>query len=144
MLTIVEDAWNWTGLSPTEIVDQNAFGNLIVRAMDGQFWRICPEELSCEVIAKDVAEYERLRENEEFRRDWEMSVLVAKAVETLGPIPPERCCCLKLPGVLGGGYAADNLGAIDRAELISFAGDFAEDIKDLPDAARIKLTVAWS
>jgi Domain of unknown function (DUF1851) len=116
---------------------------VIVRAIDGQFWRICPEDLYCKVIAKDPAEYERLRETEEFRRDWQMSALVAMAAEKLGQVPPERCYCMKIPGVLGGGYAADNLGTIDRAELVSFAGDFAERIKDLPDGARVKLTVAW-
>jgi hypothetical protein len=128
-------------LEPAEIVEQNAFGNLIVRAADGQVWRICPEELSCKVIASDIAEYQRLRESEEFKMDWEMRRLVALAAEKLGPVSAERCYCLKIPAVLGGSYAEDNLGTITRAELVSFAGDVAEKIKDVPDGGRVKLTV---
>lgn len=128
-------------MEPAEIVEQNAFGNVIVRAVDGHFWRICPEELSCKVIASDLAGYQRLRESEEFKLDWELSALGAVAAERFGPVSAERCYCLKVPGALGGSYADDNLGTIARAELVSFAGDAAKQIKDVPDGGRVKLIV---
>ena len=54
MLNVIEHAWGWIGLEPAEVVEQNLFGNVVVRATDGEVWRICPEELSCAVIASDM------------------------------------------------------------------------------------------
>ena len=141
MLDVVRTAWNWTGLDPAEVVATNAFGNLIVRARDGAIWRICPEELSCQAIAANDEEYQALLADEEFRIDWEMRALVKLAYETLGPLEPDRCYCLKMPSVLGGAYEAENLGTNSRLELVSFAGDIGEQIKDVPDGGRVEIRV---
>jgi hypothetical protein len=141
MLDTIRDAWKWIGLDPAEVVAENAFGNLIVRATDGAYWRICPEELSCEQVARDAGEFAALSGGEEFRTDWEMARLVEQARQKLGPLSPGRCYCLKLPAVIGGTYDAANMGTISRAELISFAGDMAEQIKDVPDGGQIKIRI---
>jgi len=116
----------------------NAFGNLIVRAIDGAYWRICPEELSCEVVACDAAALDVPWANEDFQIDWQMMQLVNAAQVALGPVDEQRCYCLKQPAVLGGKYDAANFGTITRRELIAFTGDVAEQIKDVPDGASIK------
>jgi hypothetical protein len=139
VLTTIRDAWGWTGLDPEEVVAVNAFGNVLVRAVDGTFWRICPEELSCEVIACDPETYVALQEDARFQADWQMERLVHLASSKLGPLPDGRCYCLKLPGVLGGAYEEHNLGTITLDELIAFSGDLAEQIKDLPDGAQIEI-----
>lgn len=141
MLEVVRGAWGWIGLVAAEIVEQNSFGNLVVRDHEGRYWRICPEELSCRVIATTEPEYMQLRATKEFEEDWQMLRLVQLANESLGKTSPEWCFCLKVPGVLGGSYSLDNVGTIPRAELISFAGYVAEQIKDLPDGARVTFDV---
>jgi hypothetical protein len=139
MLDTIRKAWGWIGLDPAEVVAANSFGNLIVRANGGAFWRICPEELSCERIAKNVDEFAAISKGDEFQTDWEMSRLVDLARRTLGPLPEGRCYCLKRPAVIGGNYNASNLGTISVVELISFSGDFAEQIKDVPDGGEIEI-----
>jgi len=119
----------------------NSFGNLIVRATDGAYWRICPEELSCKKIADNAEQFAALSATDEFRTDWEMARLVEQARQTLGPLAAGRCYCLKLPAVLGGSYAADSMGTISRRELVSFSGDIAEQLKDVPDGSHIKLKI---
>jgi hypothetical protein len=42
--------------------------------------------------------------------------------------------------VLGGKYDVANFGTISRRELVAFAGDIAEQIKDVPDGAKVKFT----
>jgi hypothetical protein len=79
MLNTIRESWGWTGLDAAEVVVTNDFGNVIVRAADGALWRICPEELSCKVIARDEAEYEAITASKDFRLDWEMARLVAVA-----------------------------------------------------------------
>jgi hypothetical protein len=141
MLDIIRKAWGWIGLDPANVVATNSFGNLIVRATDGAYWRICPEELSCKRAAQDAVEFQALWTDDEFRTDWEMSRLADLARQKLGPLPEGRCYCLKLPAVIGGSYDATNLGTISLSELISFSGHMAEQIKDVPDGGQIQIEI---
>jgi hypothetical protein len=124
------------------MVAANDFGNVIVRAAGGAFWRICPENLSARVIARTQQEYGAVLRDEEFRLDWEMRRLVDSARSRLGLISAERFYCLKMPAPFGGTYDADNIGMISRLELIECSGDLAQQIKDLPDGTRMELAVA--
>ena len=139
MLNTIRDAWGWTGLSPAQVESINSFGNLIVRSADGAFWRICPEELSCEIVAHDAEEFAALWEEDDFQTDWQMEQLVGLARTKLGPLPDGRYYFLKVPAVLGGAYDADNLATITLDELIAFSGDLGEKIKDVPDGAQIEI-----
>jgi len=76
MLDAIADAWGWKGVRPRALVMQNAFGNVIFTDDDGQYWRICPEELSCAVVATNGEEFAWLRSSEGFLEDWAMQVLV--------------------------------------------------------------------
>ncbi len=138
MLKTVHESWGWTGLEPAEVVAVNEFGNVIVRAKDGALWRICPEDLSCTIVAPDATEFGRQWSSEEFQIDWQMTRLVEMAHRKLGLVSEDRCYCLKLPSVLGGAYDESNMGTISRRELIAFSGYVARQIKDLPDGAKIQ------
>jgi hypothetical protein len=138
MISNIKESWGWIGIDPVEIIDQNEFGNLIIKDTDGRFWRLCPEELSCEIVAANPEELSTLLEDREFLRDWNMQALVDYAKEKLGPLQDGRKYCLKIPGILGGEYGGDNLGTISLLEMIDFSGDLANQIKDLPDGAKIE------
>ena len=141
MLEVIKSAWEWTGLKPVAIIDSNSFGNLLVRDEVGAYWRICPEDLKCSVVATNDDEFERLRADPDFMLDWEMSALVEAARQKHGQLTAGRSYCLKTPGVLGGEYAMDNIGTITTEELHSFAGDVALKIKDLPDGQTISFKI---
>jgi len=141
MLEAIRKSWGWIGLEPAQVVVVNSFGNVIVRAVDGAYWRICPEEWSCEQIAQNADDFAVLSREEEFQLDWQMTRLVELAKENLGPLPDGRCYCLKLPALIGGTYEATNLGTISLEELISFSGHMAEQIKELPDGGQIQLEI---
>jgi hypothetical protein len=142
LIDTVAKAWSWKGLVAKQIVDQNLFGNPIVADSQGRYWRICPEELSCQEIATSEEGYRQHRADPNFLTDWMMSELCALALETLGPVTEERCYCLKMPAVLGGEYSETNLGTISRDELIAFSGDLARQIEGLPDGAQIQVKFA--
>src|SRR6185295_13674393 len=110
----------------------NKFGNVVFSDSEGNHWRICPEELECKRIAESSQAFERLTQEQDFVKDWEMSRLVATAEAKFGAQPPDRCFCLKIPGVLGGEYDISNIGTISIGELVRFSGDAARQIKDLP------------
>jgi hypothetical protein len=141
MIELIHTSWGWTGIQPVEIVETNPFGNVIVRDKGGAYWRVCPEELQCSVVAGDDIEFEQLMADPEFRLDWEMAKLVDVARRRLGPLFEGRCYCLKTPGVLGGAYAIDNIGTIEVVELLQFAGDVGSQIKDVGDGETVRLEV---
>lgn len=141
MLDTIRNAWGWIGLDPVEVVNTNFFGNVIVRAKNGTYWRICPEESSCTEVAASADAFANLMREDDFRTDWEMASLVASARQALGPLGPGRCYCLKIPAVVGGSYDVSNLGTISLVELISFSGDMALQIKDLPNGTRISFKI---
>ncbi len=137
----IRSAWGWSGLKPDDIVGENDFGNLLVRDVEGMYWRICPEELGCEVIAKSRAQLDKLSNDQEFLHDWYMGGLVEVAKSKFGPLPSGRKYCLKIPGVLGGQYDESNLATISLVELIRTSGHLANEVRDLPDGAQIRLNV---
>ncbi len=137
----IERAWGWTGIKPEKVVGDNDFGNLMVRDQQGQYWRICPEDLYCKLIAEDRAALDALVNDEEFQEDWAMVALVEEAQAKVGPLDPGRKYCLKIPGLFGGEYGGNNLASIPLAELIAVSGDIAFQIKDLPDGTPIRFQI---
>jgi hypothetical protein len=141
LIAIVEGAWGWTGLKPQQIVGDNDFGNLIIKDLSGRYWRLCPEDLYCKVIANSKAELDQLSHDQEFLQDWYMTELVQQARDRLGPLRPGFKYCLKVPGTLGGEYGGDNLATISLGGLVTASGGIAQQIEDLPDGAHVKLSI---
>lgn len=141
VLKQIEKAWGWTGIRPVEVVGENDFGNLIVRDDSGQYWRITPEDLRCEVVAKNQIELDALSVDQEFLRDWYMAAMVAEAQELVGELTDGHKYCLKIPSVLGGQYGGDNLGSISLPELIAVSGHIASETDGLPDGTKVRLKI---
>ena len=141
IVSAINKSWNWTNQIPKEILDINDFGNIIFKSEEGQVFRICPEELDFSLIANTVEEFKVLKKDKDFIIDWEMKTLIDFSNNHLGALKEDEKFCLKLAGVLGGKYEAENLGKISFLELISFSGNLAKQIKDLPDGAKIELNI---
>jgi len=137
----VKSDWGWTGIAPTELVAENEFGNLILKDADNKFWRLCPEEVYCEVIAETIADYNKLIDEDEFTIDWNMAVMVDEATELLGPLEEGFKYTLKTPGVLDGEYSGSNFKIASFIEIIKSAGELGKQIKDLPDGSEFKFKV---
>lgn len=141
LISEIREAWGWVGIDPEEVVGENDFGNLIVRDRFGSYWRLCPEDSYCRVVASDRKELDRLSSDQEFLHDWNMSTMVEEAKELLGPLTDGRKYYLVVPGVLGGTYNASNIKTLPLEELIRLSGDIAQQIKDLPDGAKVEIKV---
>lgn len=124
-----------------EIVERNEFGNFIVLGEDQAYWRICPEELTCEVVAGSQPDYLQLVESEDFQMDWNMTNLVQLARTHLGRLKEGWAYYLVVPATFGGRYYEANIRSVPLEELIGHSGDWALAIKDLPDGAQIELRV---
>jgi hypothetical protein len=141
LTAIVKEAWGWTGLEPDRIVGHNDFGNLMVKDQSGRYWRLCPEDLYCKVIAHSRSELDRISQDQEFLKDWYMVDLARQARQRLGPLRPGFRYCLKIPGLLGGEYGGGNLTTMSLSDLVSASGRIAQQVHELPDGAQVKFSI---
>jgi hypothetical protein len=141
LLAAIGAAWGWIGVDPVHVVATNAFGNVLFTSSDGRFWRLCPEDLTCRVVADTKAVLDQLLSDSDFLLDWEMETLVLTAHTALGSPAEGRCYCLKRPAPLGGAYEAGNLGIVGILELIGFSGYIAKQIRDIPPGSQVRLVI---
>jgi len=137
----VKEAWGWVGIEPTEIITENEFGNLILKDAENKFWRLCPEDVYCEVIANSIEAYNELITTPEFLNDWNMLVMVEEAIKKLGALKEGYKFYLVIPGILNGEYTGMNMKTAPFIEIIRWSGALGKQIKDLPDGAEVKLKV---
>ena len=141
ILNEIKNSWGWVGINPQEIVIENEFGNLIVKDFSDRFWRLCPEDVYCEVVAESIEAYNVLIKDEEFLGDWFMSAMVLEAEKTLGKLEPGYKYHMVIPGVLGGEYGGSNVKIAPLLEIVRFSGDLGKQIEQVPDGAKIELKV---
>ena len=134
-------SWGWVGIKPSEIMAVNDFANLILKDEEGKFWRLCPEDVYCEVVANSIDEYNALINDPEFIHDWNMAAMVQEATESLGELKEGYKYCLAIPGVLDGEYSGANIKTAPFIEIIRWSGDLGKQIKDLPDGAKVEIKV---
>ncbi|TXI93986.1 MAG: DUF1851 domain-containing protein [Burkholderiaceae bacterium] len=141
LLIEIGQSWGWTGIAPVQVVKENPFGNLLAQDTNGKYWRLCPEEVSCEIIAESKLELDLLFEDRSFLDDWYMTPLVSLAEDLCGPLPKNRKYHPRVPVVLCGDYGGSNLVTVDQIDQLRFSGDIGRQIKDLPDGSEIELKV---
>lgn len=140
MIDKINKHWGWIGFNATEIIRLNDFGNIIFKTELGNYWRICPEELYCIIIAKTTSELDTLFQDSEFIEDWDMENLIEIAEKKLGSLESNQKYYLVMPAIIGGAYSKENIQKISFSELISLSASLAYQMKDIKDGTKIKLT----
>lgn len=133
--------WAWTGILAKEIVANSDFGNIIFKSEAGSYWRICPEELHCKMVAETADELDTYMKDPEFLKGWEMKAHLETASSKLGQLQFGEKYCLKLPVIFGGEYSEENFGTILQIDQISYAGQMTAQIDNLPDGTKIEFNV---
>jgi hypothetical protein len=141
LIATIKEFWSWVGLNPVQVVGDNAFGNLIIKDAEGRYWRLSPEEPTCNVIAQSRTELDALSHDQTFLHGWYMRELVSQARASLGSLRPGYKYGLKIPALLGGEYGGSNLASTPLQDLVSLSGTIAKQIAGLPDGAKVRLIV---
>ncbi len=140
IVDIVNRDWAWAGIEAEELVVRNGFGNLILKDAENRFWRLCPEDVYCRVVANSIEAYNALIQDEEFLEDWHMIAMLSQAQQSLGKLEGDEAFCLRVPGVLGGDYVGANVAKVQLDELVESAGVLGEHIEGQSDGAKIQLS----
>ena len=90
-----------------------------------------------EPLASSIEDWANLiLEDDQFWTAWPIA---EKWAERHGPVPPRRRLHPATPFVCGGTYEIDNLRAVNAAEMMGYWGNFARQIRALPDGTQIGL-----
>ncbi|CAA6824828.1 MAG: DUF1851 domain-containing protein [uncultured Thiotrichaceae bacterium] len=142
IIQTVKDAWGWTGIAPVEVVTENDFANFILKDEADKFWRLCPEDVYCKVVADSIEAYNKLITDEDFVYDWFVDAYVEDAKATLGELTEGQKYTLIIPGALDGDYDGDNMKIAPIEDIICASGALGKQIKDLPDGSKIAFDAA--
>jgi hypothetical protein len=134
VLSSLNEAWSWSFERAAKVLAVNSMGNCLIKDWRGQYWRVCPENLSAKVVAQDDNELRDHFADPNSKADWQLAGLIGPAAELLGELDVGQCYAMTTPAVLGAEYSVSNLKIRSLYEYLGFAG-YA--------ALQIKQRVAW-
>jgi hypothetical protein len=101
--------WAWLVPADHTPLMVGAFGDWIVGAPDGSHWVLCLLEGDYRQIARDCAEFNRLKQQPENMESWFKADWVEIAARC-GLVPKiDECLGWKIPPILGGEFSVDNI-----------------------------------
>lgn len=133
--------WRWILPGIDTVIAVTSMGNVMLRDLEGCHWRVCPEELSAEIFARNLEELQTAFTDAERKADWQMNALVTELVEEFGEPDIGECFGFVIPAVLGGEYSTSNIRRRGLYEYLRFTGDLAYQTKDLKDGEIIKFEI---
>ncbi len=141
ILKAIDDHWHWAIGQAEDVHAISPMGNVIVRDALGQFWRLCPEELSVKLEAQSESAIDRLMNSKEYTADWQLNKLISAARLILGDPLPGQCYAMIEPCAMGGEYDVSNMLLADLSDYLAFAGDCAEQVDGMEDGAEVELCI---
>lgn len=136
-LDALRAGWSWLVDPAMRAFMCATSGDVFFEAADGSVHWLDTGIGSLDRIAADREEFVTLL-REDGGTEWLMAPLVAELLEAGAVVAEGQCFGYKLMPVIGGEYEAANMYPLSAAVWYGFAGDFHEQIKDLPDGAHIR------
>jgi len=135
--TLLED-WEWLIGATKQPILLTAVGDAFVKdTVDGSIHWLAVGNADFRPIASDLEEFRSLLTDEAFVLDY-FAVEALLALKEAGIVlGPGQIYSLKVPPVLGGKYALDNIAPVGIAAHFSITGQIHRQVKDLPPGTKI-------
>jgi hypothetical protein len=122
-----------------KLIARNAFGDLFLLDQSGEIWRLDVSVAMLQKIADCETKFRSMLQNAATREEWFADDEV-KSIAERGLVPSENQCIGFYPPLV----FADQPHApylIDIYENVAFLGDLNEQLADVPDGGKVKLSV---
>lgn len=139
IIATLNESWNWLTPRIERVLAVNSMGNCFVQDSNSHYWRICPENLSAEVVAENEEELQSVFGDPDFKEDWQLLGLIDPAEEHFGELEADECYAMIKPAVLGGVYNIENLRVGSIYEYLSLSGEIALKTKDMKDGDKVEI-----
>jgi hypothetical protein len=129
----------WSSLLPasTRVLRTNLFADAFVADGTGAVHMLERAACTVERIASSEAEFWHAVEDD--AHGWQLRPLADECRRTGKVLAEGQCYAFTTLPVLGGDYTAENVWVAPWHEWFAFTADLFEQIKDLPDGARVSL-----
>jgi hypothetical protein len=132
------ESWNWleglAGMSPTLT---NAFGDVFLQAADGSFWFLDTGGGRLDRVWSDAASLQA-DINTRAAQDEYLMIGLAQDAEAIGLTPGnDHVLSFKVPPVLGGELAPENLEISDFVVSVNVIGQIHGKVRLLPPGAPV-------
>jgi len=136
----VNEAWDWAGVTATQVIAQSPMGHLVLSDAEDRFFYLDPDGMAVIPLGSEAEAASHLS-SDEAKELWSGGELVAEGLKRFGEPPVGSVFTIKPHAMIEGRYEPENLCVMPLEELIRFTGDVAQQIKDLPDGSQIQFEV---
>src|SRR3954447_14583728 len=135
------DLSSWASILPAmpRVLRTSLFGDVFLVDEAGAVHML--ERGACSITQIAASEEEYWRHVDEDAEGWQLRALADECREVLEPLGEAQCYAFTNLPVLGGPYAADNIWVAPWIHWFSFTADVFEQIKDLPDGAKVTFKI---
>ena len=135
--TLTED-WIWlVGEHATPVI-VSSIGDMFLSNRDGIYW-LNVGEGNYEKVANDIEDLKTKMNDNDLANEWFMFDLVNSIKESGLHLTNGKLFSYKKLPIIGGEYEPDNFELTDIEVHFSIAGQIHQQIKDLPDGAKINI-----
>lgn len=134
------EKWTWLiGEDKTPILI-TSIGDLFYKDKEGSIYFLMLGTAEIEKVANSLKDFEKKLDDDDMVDDWFLPLLVNAIKEEGIKLNKNSLYGYKLLPILGGEYDPKNYELTDIEVHFNMCGQIHEEIKDLPDGTRIRLT----
>ncbi len=139
IIETLNESCSWATPKVQSVLAVNSIANCLLKDINNRYWRICPEELSAELIAENEDQVQKIFADPEYKQDWQLLGLIDPAEKHFGKLNHGECYAMIKPAVIGGEYSIDNLRVGSIYEYLSFTGEVAFKTKDHKQGEKVTI-----
>jgi hypothetical protein len=133
-------AWHWRIQEQKSIVLISKLGDMFLLGKDGCIYWLQTDCGDLVKIADGLQHFEALLSVEENLDNWFLPSLLETLVNSGKILKPNEVYSYKKLPVIGGSYTIDNIEPTDVSVHFALAGQICEQIQNLPDGTKVKIT----
>lgn len=134
--------WSWLLPDDCSLWLANRFGDLFFEDAEGAVWRL---DVSLGTLTHLAANRDEFCDKLDAELDdWLMVPLVDRCVTAGLRLAPGQCYGFRMPPIVGGAYAVENVATLPIADYIGCCGSIHRQLQDLPDGATVRFEIIAS
>lgn len=135
------DCWKWKLSGVRQVAIISCLGDLFFVDADGAVGWLQTDSGDLTRVADSVPQFQALLQQEEFADEYFLPGLVRELLLAGKTVGHQEVYSYIVPPVMGGTYSPDNVEAKSVYTHFEITGLFHQQIKDLPDGAKVRLSV---
>ncbi|WP_260926862.1 hypothetical protein [Novosphingobium sp. 9] len=138
VLRTLKREWGWTGVDFATVLMVSRMGHLVVADADGTVHYLDTDTRELLRLGTE-AQAEQYLADPEVQLVWRAEALVAAVRERLGATAPDEVYARTAEAMLNDTYDIQSFIKLPLTQLISFTGQVAHQMRDMPEGTPVKL-----